>query len=64
MHQHTFIPITVTEKDGKNQVRYVNTAHIQQVYEADGVVFIELSGYDVLEVRNENINVFMDRFVR
>lgn len=64
MNPYTFIPITVTQKDGNHMVRYVNIAHIQQIYEDSGIIFIELTGYDVLEVRNENINVFMDRFVR
>jgi hypothetical protein len=64
MYQTDFISITVTRKDGKKSVRFVNKNHIQQIYEENSVIYIELSGYDTLEVHDENIRNFMDRFVK
>jgi hypothetical protein len=64
MYQTDFISITVTRKDGKKSVRFVNKNHIQQIYEENSVIYIELSGYDTLEVHDENIRNFMDRFIK
>lgn len=63
MNTHNFIKINVTSKDGKKTTRFVNTDHIQQIYEDNGVIYLELSGYDTLQIHDENINLFMDRFV-
>jgi hypothetical protein len=64
MYQTDFIPITVTRKDGEKSQRFVNKNHIQQIYEENSIIYIELSGYDTLEVHGENIHNFMDRFVK
>jgi hypothetical protein len=64
MYQTDFIPITVTRKDGEKSQRFVNKNHIQQIYEENSVIYIELSGYDTLEVHDENIRNFMDRFIK
>ena len=64
MYYTDFISITVTRKDGKKSVRFINKNHIQQIYEENSIIYIELSGYDTLEVHNENIHNFMDRFIK
>jgi hypothetical protein len=64
MYQTDFIPITVTRKDWEKSQRFVNKNHIQQIYEENSVIYIELSGYDTLEVHDENIRNFMDRFIK
>lgn len=62
MRTHNFIKINVVSKDGKSTIRYVNTDHIQQIYEDNGIIYVELSGYDTLIIHNENIDILMDRF--
>ena len=62
MRDHNFIKINVISKDGKETTRFVNIDHIQQIYEDNGVIYMELSGYDTLIIHNENINILMDRF--
>lgn len=64
MAKHNFIKINVTSKSGKIVTRFVNIDHIQQIYEDDGIIYIELSGYDTLMIHGEQIDVFMDRFVK
>ena len=64
MLQTDFIPITVTRKGGVKSVRFININHIQQIYEENGIIYIELSGYDTLEVHNEPLAAFMDRFIK
>ena len=59
-----FIQVIITDKDGTKSTRYVNKTHIQQVYEKNGIIYLELTGYDVLEIHNEQIAVLMDRFIR
>lgn len=62
--QVNFIRVDVVDKDGKKSTRFINVNHIQQVYESKGIIFIELTGYDTVEVHGEQIAVFMDRFVK
>lgn len=64
MNTYNFIKINVTSKDGKKTTRFVNIDHIQQIYEDNGIIYLELSGYDTLTIHDENINLFMDRFVK
>ena len=64
MVQTDFIPITITRKDGIKSVRFVNINHIQQIYEEKGIIYVELSGYDTLEVHGEILAIFMDRFTK
>ena len=59
-----FIQIIVTDKNGVKSTRYVNKRHIQQIHEKNGIIYLELTGYEVLEIHDEQIAVFMDRFVR
>jgi hypothetical protein len=64
MQTHTFIKLNVTSKDDITTTRYVNIDHIQQIYETNGIIYVELSGYDTLTIHGENIAIFMDRFVK
>jgi hypothetical protein len=59
-----FIQVTITCKDGKKSIRYVNKQHIQQIYQENDIIYLELTGYDTIELHDENIHNFMDRFVR
>ena len=59
-----FISINVIKEDGTTIVRFINSAHIIQVYEELGNVYIELTEYTVYHIDTRNIYEFMDRFVR
>jgi hypothetical protein len=58
-----FIALTITNKLGEQELRFVNKNHIQQAWQKDNDVIIELSDYTEIKVCNENIHKFMDRFV-
>jgi hypothetical protein len=58
-----FIAITITNKLGELELRFVNKNHIQQCWQKDNDIIIELSDYTEIKVCNENIHKFMDRFV-
>jgi hypothetical protein len=64
MFKTDFIRIMVTRKDGNKSVRYINKMHIQQIYQENDVIYVELSGYDTLEVHGEALDTFMDRFIQ
>ena len=52
-----------TDKHGKQTKRFLNVSCIQQVYQRDNDVIIELSDYYELCVTDQNIDTFMDRFI-
>jgi hypothetical protein len=58
-----FIALTITNKLGEQELRFVNKNHIQQCWQKDNDVIIELSDYTEIKVCNENIHKFMERFV-
>jgi hypothetical protein len=58
-----FIALTITNKLGEQELRFVNKNHIQQAWQKDNDVIIELSDYTEIKVCNENIHKFMERFV-
>ena len=62
MPNAVFIRIDAVAKTGDISIRYVNTNHIQQIYEKNGIIYVELTDYVTLEVHGENIASFMDRF--
>lgn len=64
MQSAAFIRINAVAENGDVSVRYVNKNHIQQIYEKNGIIFVELTDYITLEVHDENILIFMDRFVQ
>lgn len=58
-----FVRIVTTDKDVQT-VRYVNYQHIQQIFEKDGKIIIELSGYDTIETTGYTLDSFMERFIK
>lgn len=58
-----FIMVTVIQYDVET-IRYVNRNSVVQIFEKDDKIFIELSGYETLQVKAQNIHEFMDRFIK
>ena len=58
-----FIFIIDTDQTGNQTPRFLNIACIQQVFQRGDDVFIEMTDYTEMCVKNTNINVFMDRFI-
>jgi len=59
-----FIRIVVNNSDESDQVRYVNQNHIQQIFEKNGKIVIELASYDTIETTGYTLDAFMDRFIK
>lgn len=70
MEQKTeFVALLVVEMNGKHEtaepkLRFINRNHIMQIWQEHSDIIIELSDYGKLKIRNENIQVLMDRFVQ
>lgn len=58
-----FIALPVTNMSDELELRFINKNHINQCWQKDNDVIIELSDYTKIKVCNENIHKFMDRFV-
>jgi hypothetical protein len=58
-----FIYIIDTDKQGNETKRFLNSACIQQIFQQGDDVYIEMTDYTEMCVKNTNINVFMDRFI-
>ena len=63
-----FLALMVVEvqrkhENGEPNLRFINRNHIMQIWQDDNDIIILLSDYEKLKVQNENIHVFMDRFV-
>jgi hypothetical protein len=63
-----FVALKVIKMHGKiektePELRFININHIMQIWQDGEDVIIELSDYEKLKIRNENINVLMDRFI-
>ena len=58
-----FIAVNITNKLGEHELRFINKNHIQQAWQKDNDIIIELSDYTEIKVCNENIHKFMERFV-
>jgi hypothetical protein len=58
-----FIMITIIHHDVET-IRYVNRNSVVQIFEKNNKIFIELSGYETLQVKTRNIHEFMDRFIK
>ena len=52
-----------TDKQGIVTRRFINVNHIQQIYQQDTDVIIELSNYYDIRVADQNLDIFMDRFI-
>lgn len=44
-------------------LRFINRNHIMQAWQDGDDVIIELTDYEKLKIQNENIYLFMDRFL-
>lgn len=62
MNKPNFIHVIVINEDGTTMSRFINTAHIMQVYEKNGNVYIELTEFTTYKVSTQSIHVFMDKF--
>jgi hypothetical protein len=63
-----FLALHVIEMHGKHaktesELRFINRNHIMQIRQDGEDVIIQLSDYEKLKIRNENIHVLMDRFI-
>lgn len=58
-----FIALPVTNMSDELELRFINKNHINQCWQKDNDVIIELSDYTKIKVCNENIHKFMERFV-
>lgn len=58
-----FIMITIIQNDVET-IRYVNRNSVVQIFEKNNKIFIELSGYETLQIKAQNIHEFMDRFIK
>jgi len=63
MKPYSFISINVYQSDGTVDKQFINSAHIQRIYQKDDIIYIELSDYTTLEVHDEHILTLMDRLV-
>ena len=64
MNSTPFIAVKIfDEVENTSNIQFININHIQRVYEKDDIVYIELVDYTTLQVRDEHIMNFMDRFV-
>jgi hypothetical protein len=52
-----------TDKNGKQIKRFINVSQIQQVYQADSNVIVDLVDYTQITVINQNLDTFMERFI-
>ena len=52
-----------TDKNGKQIKRFINVNQIQQVYQAESNVIVDLVDYTQITVVNQNLDTFMERFI-
>jgi hypothetical protein len=49
-------------KDDVIIIDYINVNHILKVYMSDKNVHVELVNKEILKLKDENLDIFMDRF--
>jgi hypothetical protein len=59
-----FISVNVILDSGLHSLQFINKQHIQRIYEQNELIIIELIDYTTLKVKEQNIHVFMERFVK
>lgn len=59
-----FISVTVILDSGIHSLQFINKQHIQRIFHENDYVVIELIDYTTLKVNEQNIQVFMERFVK
>jgi|LakMenE18May11ns_1017448.scaffolds.fasta_scaffold6140427_1 hypothetical protein len=63
METSKFISAIIITDTDKQMLKFINTAHIIQVYEENDNVYLELTDNTIYKVATQNIHIFMDRFV-
>ncbi len=63
-----FLALQVIEMQGKlekcePELRFINRNHIMQIRQDGEDIILILSDYEKLKIRNENVQVLMDRFI-
>jgi hypothetical protein len=59
-----FIRIVINNSDESESVHFVNQNHIQQIFEKNGKIVIELASYDIIETTGYTLDAFMERFIK
>jgi hypothetical protein len=59
-----FIRVIISNSEYSGSVRYVNQNHIQQIFEKNGKIVIELASYDTIETTGYTLDAFMERFIK
>ena len=59
-----FIRIVINNSDESESVHFVNQTHIQQIFEKNGKIVIELASYDTIETTGYTLDAFMERFIK
>jgi len=62
MQNVQFISVNVINTNNDIVQKFINTNHIQQIYQSGTNIIIELSDYTSLVIPDLNVLVFMDRF--
>jgi hypothetical protein len=62
MNRSKFIPVNIIEGT-ETMLRFINTEYIIQIYLKDNHIHLDLIDYNILKLEDQNINLFMDRFV-
>jgi len=57
-----FIKLNIIDKDDTIICEYINVNHILKIYMCENNVHVELINQEILKLRDENLDVFMDRF--
>ena len=57
-----FIKLHIIDKDDTIIIDYVNINHILKIYMSENNVHVELTNQEKLKLKDENLDVFMDRF--
>jgi len=51
------------DKNGKQTKRFINVNQIQQIYQLDANVIINLVDYTQIIIIDQNLDAFMERFI-
>jgi len=52
-----------TDKNGKQTKRFINVNQIQQVYQLNTNVIVDLIDYTQITIIDQNLDAFMERFI-
>jgi hypothetical protein len=59
-----FVRVVINNSVECEAVHYINQAHIQQIFEKNGKIVIELTNYDTIETTGYTLDTFMERFIK